>query len=415
MFADDLILLSDSALGLQNCLTELEKYCRKWKLTVNIKKTKILIFNKGGHIIKRFKFYLDDSELETVTNYCYLGIVFSSSGNFNLAMENLYEKARKALFKLKQYNLKDDVKTAFKLFNALILPILRYGSEVWAPFQLKGLNSNNFLNLCDKVCIEKINNSFCKYLLGVNRYSSNYAVKGELGSYSLIIKFILHATKYWLAMCDSDRNSLVYLSYLENCKDLKKTTNFNWCTHIKRILTEFNMKDVWDNQGTKYKSKIVRLMKENMYLRYETDWKAHINSNSSKLKTYCKIKYSFALENYILTKPLRERKYFTKLRISAHKLNIESGRYTIPKTPANLRFCPFCPDQVESEMHLVLNCSKYQDLRNDFFNSINYINLPSNDEEKFVFLMTHGNGDMEIFNDVNAFVNNCFLLREDHT
>ena len=38
MFADDLILLSESAKGLQNALDQLHAYCTKWGLTVNISK-----------------------------------------------------------------------------------------------------------------------------------------------------------------------------------------------------------------------------------------------------------------------------------------------------------------------------------------------------------------------------------------
>ena len=40
--------------------------------------------------------------LETVTSYCYLGIVLKYNGNFGLAIETLMDKARKAYFKIKK-------------------------------------------------------------------------------------------------------------------------------------------------------------------------------------------------------------------------------------------------------------------------------------------------------------------------
>ena len=83
MFADDLVLVSQSADGLQTCLTNLESYCNKWCLTVNTDKTKIIIFNKGGHKISRFTFKINDSNIDVVQKYCYLGIIFSSTGSFN--------------------------------------------------------------------------------------------------------------------------------------------------------------------------------------------------------------------------------------------------------------------------------------------------------------------------------------------
>ena len=46
MFADDILLLAESAEGLQNCLNKLSEYCNKWQLSINIKKTKIIIFQQ---------------------------------------------------------------------------------------------------------------------------------------------------------------------------------------------------------------------------------------------------------------------------------------------------------------------------------------------------------------------------------
>ena len=50
LYADDLILLSESPNGLQLCLNKLDIYCNKWNLEVNISKTKIMVFNKSGRI-----------------------------------------------------------------------------------------------------------------------------------------------------------------------------------------------------------------------------------------------------------------------------------------------------------------------------------------------------------------------------
>ena len=48
LFADDAILISDTKEGLQRSLNQFEAYCKKWKLTVNIGKTKVMICKKGG-------------------------------------------------------------------------------------------------------------------------------------------------------------------------------------------------------------------------------------------------------------------------------------------------------------------------------------------------------------------------------
>ena len=50
LFADDAVLFSETREGLQNELNNLESYCKKWNLTVNVDKTKIVVFKKGGWI-----------------------------------------------------------------------------------------------------------------------------------------------------------------------------------------------------------------------------------------------------------------------------------------------------------------------------------------------------------------------------
>jgi hypothetical protein len=60
-----------------------------------------------------------------------------------------------------------------------------------------------------------------------------------------------------------------------------------------------------------------------------------------------------------------------KFRLGNHKLRIETGRHTIPKTPINLRICSFChSNEVENEIHFLFSCQLYDSLRLKFFNEI---------------------------------------------
>ena len=52
LYADDLILLSESEHGLQRCLDKLSCYAKKWQMRINIKKTKAIIFNKSGKMVR---------------------------------------------------------------------------------------------------------------------------------------------------------------------------------------------------------------------------------------------------------------------------------------------------------------------------------------------------------------------------
>ena len=68
------VLLSDSALGLQNTLNNFQEYCHQWHLKVNLEKTKVVIF--GAKKTDKFKFVYQNNELEITENYNYLGLIF---------------------------------------------------------------------------------------------------------------------------------------------------------------------------------------------------------------------------------------------------------------------------------------------------------------------------------------------------
>ena len=61
MYADDLLILSETNSGLQNDMDELNKYCNAWGLAVNTNKTKFMVA-KSNMII------------EQVTSFKYHGI-----------------------------------------------------------------------------------------------------------------------------------------------------------------------------------------------------------------------------------------------------------------------------------------------------------------------------------------------------
>ena len=58
LYADDLVLVSHSAKGLKKALSNLAKYCKDWMLSVNPKKTKVVIFkrNVGNQPLKNITF-----------------------------------------------------------------------------------------------------------------------------------------------------------------------------------------------------------------------------------------------------------------------------------------------------------------------------------------------------------------------
>ena len=133
MFADDMAIFSTSIEGLQQGFDNLSEYCSKWGLTVNILKTKIVIFRKGGKIGSKEKWSFNGRVIEVVPYFKYLGCILSSSGSFSNCITDLINSARRALFSLKKYinNYTETLPTVqLQLFASKVSPILNYGSEV---------------------------------------------------------------------------------------------------------------------------------------------------------------------------------------------------------------------------------------------------------------------------------------------
>jgi hypothetical protein len=57
MFADDVALLADTVVGLQRQLNLLYDFCTDFYLTVNISKTKVVVFKNGGRLATNEKWY----------------------------------------------------------------------------------------------------------------------------------------------------------------------------------------------------------------------------------------------------------------------------------------------------------------------------------------------------------------------
>ena len=75
LYADDMIILAETAEDPQQALNGLNSYCQKWYLKTNISKTKIKIFSKEK--VRKFtKFFLGAEEIEVKDDYIYIGVTF---------------------------------------------------------------------------------------------------------------------------------------------------------------------------------------------------------------------------------------------------------------------------------------------------------------------------------------------------
>ena len=143
-----------------------------------------------------------------------------------------------------------------------------------------------------------------------------------------------------------------------------------------------------------------RLLKQKLKNYYEKLWKNKLML-STRGKYFKSFKQNILFEKYLALLPqCNLRLSLTKLRLSDHRLMIESGRRCKPKTPLQERICPLCNDgsskSIEDEVHFLFSCNweKYKQLREKFFNKIfnivpNFGNLDN--KQKFMYIRSNEN------------------------
>ena len=139
LYANDIVLLSESEHELQRHLNALDDFCTQRGLVVNLGKTKVLIFHTSAQVRTKCHLTISHSPVEVVGSYVYLGVTFSARsckffmtratkdrvtrGHASLAL--LERQCHQAYFQEPQ--------TKGWLFDSLVTPSLMYASVVWAP------------------------------------------------------------------------------------------------------------------------------------------------------------------------------------------------------------------------------------------------------------------------------------------
>ena len=124
LYADDTVILANSPNELQTAVDLYSTYCKLWKLEFNSNKTKVMVFSRGR--APNHHFLINDTQLEVVTEYKYLGVLFNRSGSFLAAKKHIANQASRAMFGLlkKARSLLLPVDIQIELFQKTTEPIL---------------------------------------------------------------------------------------------------------------------------------------------------------------------------------------------------------------------------------------------------------------------------------------------------
>ena len=197
MWADDCVVMSTTQAGLQRSMDRTVSHFTSLGLTVNTKKTKVLVFNPCGWGPSKFpqlNFFINNVSVEKCDSYTYLGFVFKPSGSVASGMKELVTKSKRAYHSISNIlyeNKKMKVDNALSLFDMTVTPVALYAVEYWGILSLPAASFQSkeaIIKSWETFLPETINQKVCRLLLSCHKKSSRLAMLGELGRYPLLIK-----------------------------------------------------------------------------------------------------------------------------------------------------------------------------------------------------------------------------------
>lgn len=266
LYADDLALCSLNPQGLQRKLELLERFCEVSGMTVNVQKTKVVVFRNQQKMPMEVAFTYKGQPVEVVDEFKYLGLIFHSYRGFEHALEHQFAAASKRLSYLMHRARVEgvrDAKNLITLFDSLIRSILAYCAEVWAP------RIDVHSKLVER--IERLHARFLKYLLRVPLRTPTRLLYLETGRYPLHIKWFHTCVLYFNSISGLPVNHI-----LRQALGPFQRLNHNWfgavtdmcrrmafyATGIDQAIDDFSVKYVLDSAKGRFYEKEVQALND---------------------------------------------------------------------------------------------------------------------------------------------------------
>ena len=360
LYADDTLILAESAEELQKALDGLNDYCNKWSLKVNLDKTNIIIFSKRKGKDKQAEvFKFGENNVDVVDDYVYLGTKFNFNGKFFKAKTKQVTQAKKASFNLlkrvRELNLSVEVFT--ELFERLVIPVLLYGSEIWGYE--------------DTQDIQKMYIQAMKRFLKLNKSTSNCMVMGELGLKYIDEYIENRMLNFWfnIVTCDEYKITNILYKWIKALYD-QNLYKSPWLEKIHTTLNNIGMSNLFENLENVNKNWFKHTVKLKLSDIYSQKWSTEVFSNGTCIN-YRAMTVSKQLQPYLFKIPKIFMHALCKFKCGNHKLPIVKGRYL--NLAVDDRVCTLCQlNHVGDEYHYLFICPYFRDHRVKFIKCYYY-------------------------------------------
>ena len=110
------------------------------------------------------------------------------------------------------------------------------------------------------------------------------------------------------------------------------------------------------------KKKFLKEFKDRLLSLYKQEWATSLKTYD-RFSFYSTFKSTLSLSPYLNDlKHVKARNVLIRIRLGISPLKIRKLRFATSTTQADLR-CPFCRNDTETEMHFILICPRYKEIR----------------------------------------------------
>ena len=323
LYADDIVLISESADDLQTMLDTLNNWCTKWRLAVNESKTKIVHFRNKNQLRTSYGFHCGEKIITCENEYKYLGFWFNEYLDLEKSVTEVSKAASRALGAVYMKYLYSggmayDVYT--KMIETIVEPVLFYCSGIWGTRKFPKVQS--------------VLNKACRYFLGVTKNAPNTSTRGDMGWASAEVKQKIECVRLWCRLKNMPGSRTAHRIH-----QWSLSVPRSWENVMLRHINDLDLQNCMITPSPN-KSACLNAARDKLTRLDNINWENALMSNGkdenngNKLRTYRTYKNTIRTENYVKLNMRRDhRRILARFRSCNLPLAIEAGRFTKPKTP----------------------------------------------------------------------------------
>ena len=226
----------------------------------------------------------------------------------------------------------------------------------------------------------KIQNSALRFFFGLGKNTPIAALMGDTGWPPIFLHLQYSLLKYWYHIGNLDVDRIPKKIYCWN-KKLAEKGKKTWAFRLSQLLASIDRPSTsitFDSRESFCDSTWNALTDQ-----YLTSWRNEVSGREARaslsggrLVVYRKIKSIPFCEPFVrVGLSVDVHRVMAGLRAGCLPLQVELGRYTLPKTPYELRICKLCNKEVETQEHFLIRCSPLQEVRKKLTVALRYNKL----------------------------------------